>query len=578
MTTPGQLPGPGENPQQIGSGWNQDVTEESVKQWARNQVMPGFGNAFTGQLDLWGSFKSIDDFLIQLKNAITKGQIPAPGPLLDIFDKMDGVDDGILDINKTLNQIRDVFNNLVVTPINSVVSGIKDWFNNLLGWKSNTTESHQSLVNDVWAGVTQQAPVIDKTPEEVKDAVSALKARSDSLRTENELRYSSSVAIWQGVVPGGDVTCPVSSGLIIDGYYDDEGTGRYHRVGSTTDTSSVIALFRARSSVQRDIITFLGKVGVLENMSDVRVLLWSYREEEDMWEVVATSPNIFSEVSTTPFWIDALLESSYTPYIGELMGVSWWVNDGQMDIASNQMSFATQIPAYHSVPYGTNAAIPYSAPPVVGSRQPITPNDSIWYMDAIPFAQVAPDLGQIVQSPPQYWFDDFNTPDTSYNYTGIGYPTGGILKYIGTTDGIQRLCTNAQMSTDRMRVEATSSAPTAMHAKMILHCTSDGKYGVELRVTNVGVGLWSRDKDGTETMQVLNSKSITTGARWALEFDPTTSTYRGYQDGVQVFEWADPTNIAYRGRGRRSAGLAVCRDSFVNSAAWDDFLVYDVTD
>lgn len=174
MTTPGQLPGPGENPQQIGSGWNQDVTEESVKQWARNQVMPGFGNAFTGQLDLWGSFKSIDDFLIQLKNAITKGQIPAPGPLLDIFDKMDGVDDGILDINKTLNQIRDVFNNLVVTPINSVVSGIKDWFNNLLGWKSNTTESHQSLVNDVWAGVTQQAPVIDKTPEEVKDAVSAL--------------------------------------------------------------------------------------------------------------------------------------------------------------------------------------------------------------------------------------------------------------------------------------------------------------------------------------------------------------------------------------------------------------------
>lgn len=67
MTTPGQSPGAGENPQQIGSGWNQDVTEDSVKQWARGQVMPGFGSAFEGQFDL---FKI-------LTNAITGGFVPA---------------------------------------------------------------------------------------------------------------------------------------------------------------------------------------------------------------------------------------------------------------------------------------------------------------------------------------------------------------------------------------------------------------------------------------------------------------------------------------------------------------------
>lgn len=551
-----------------------------------SDLWDGVEDAFDWIRKLIGSFTGtirdgIDDAIQDAIKFVSQlGEILAGGNPLDILPTLAG--HTISTIKTTINQIGDVFNGIVVTPINNIVTSIRDWFLDLVGWKGNTTTKHQNLVNEVWSGVTQKAPEIDKTPEEVKEAVATLKARSDSLRTENELRYSSSVAIWQGPVPGGDVTCPVSDGLVIDASYPDGGGSRAHRVATTGRYVSSIAVFRARSSVQRDVITFLAKAIHLYNMSDFRVLLWSYQEDDDEWEIVAMSENVFSEVSTQPFWIDAKLQESYTPYIGELMGVSWWADDGQIDIASSHQSFAPQIPAYNSVPYGTSATASYPYPyfsPAVGVRKGFTKEDETWFMDAIPFAQVAPDLGQIAQQPPQYWFDDFNTPgDTAYNYTGNGNFSSGSLKYVGSADGVQKLFTNSQMSTDRMRIEATCTKPTAMHAKMIIHCSSDGKYGVELRITNVGIGLWLIGREGIETRVVLNSRSITAGARIALEFDPTTSKYRGYMGGALMFEWADLDNSAYRGRGRRSAGLGVCRDSFVNSAAWDDLLVFDVTD
>lgn len=73
MTVPNQSPGSGDTPIEVGSGWGQDTTEETVKQWARNQVTPGFGDAYTGQFDL---FKFLTQMILGGGISIPEGLNP----------------------------------------------------------------------------------------------------------------------------------------------------------------------------------------------------------------------------------------------------------------------------------------------------------------------------------------------------------------------------------------------------------------------------------------------------------------------------------------------------------------------
>ncbi|WP_216622392.1 hypothetical protein, partial [Mycolicibacterium fortuitum] len=50
---------------------------------------------------------------------------------------VDGLEDSLGDLQTTLNQIGDIFNNAVVTPINSVVQSVQDWFNQWFGGGSD---------------------------------------------------------------------------------------------------------------------------------------------------------------------------------------------------------------------------------------------------------------------------------------------------------------------------------------------------------------------------------------------------------------------------------------------------------
>src|SRR5699024_1810715 len=50
---------------------------------------------------------------------------------------------------RMVNQVIDIFNGLVVTPINDAIQGVIDWWNDLWGFRRDTTEAVQETENTV---------------------------------------------------------------------------------------------------------------------------------------------------------------------------------------------------------------------------------------------------------------------------------------------------------------------------------------------------------------------------------------------------------------------------------------------
>lgn len=521
-----------------------------------------------------GSFDTVEELVQDLIPAIIRkvlGDLGSllgggsteldPGEAADIVSKIPVVGD----IAKALQGIS--------SGINSALQDGADFISGIVG-------RHQDLTNMVWSGATQQnTEEQDRTEQQVRDAVSALKARSDTLRSENELRYGSSVPIWQGLVPGGDVTCSVDN-LNLDEWIsltDSRGdtSDIFQPITQVNQGGIAVAVFRARSTVRRDFVTFIAQT-VATGMTEFRVGLWTYRYDEDKWEMVARSGNITTDISTTADWVDAPLETSYSPEVGELMAVTWYCNGGQVHLASSRtIQVDEPLPAYHSVPYGTNTTLFSNTNYAPGSKVALTKEAVTWQIGGTPFAQIAPNLGQEVELPPQYWFDDFNSYKSGYN--GLGWPSGGKFQFQGTTDGSQSIYITSQMSTDRMRVEASASGTTAVDCGVAIHCDANGSYGVRVAVSSSEIRVYTADWGGTFT-QRATAGNTSGAARWSVEFIPGTSTYVVQKNGTTVVSWQDTGNLASRGKGRRSAGLRVSRSTFINSPSWDDFLVFDVTD
>ncbi|QBP33262.1 minor tail protein [Gordonia phage BrutonGaster] len=521
------------------------------------------------------------------------------------------IGDLIAGLQTMLNQIGEIVRGVIVTPINNMVSNFKDWFLGLVGWQSNTSNKHQELTNMVWQGATTQPIEENLTEQQVKDAVAALKARSEALQRENELRYSTAVPLWQGLIPGGDVTCDVNTVSVRDNwniavsgssggtaahthsagsYSVDLALGNVSAITANADTAYVgpFATFRARSDVGRNVGTFLARG--LGSLTDARLSLWTYDYENDRWMCVLVSNNFVSQVGLDYGWVDATFPEEYTPSVGELMGVMWTASGtGNMMVAcsfgSGDAIGNWAIPKYHSVPYGTTVNVGLTSAPARGLT--VTLNSSQpWRIGRTPFCQIAPDLGQVVTPPPQYWFDDFNTNNSAaYTLGGGAKLKNGQFAYNGGGDGVQYIIYKGQMATDKMAVEATISGTGVPTNQLRMHCTTNGTSGVSLVINGTGTGnnsamltyvSASNPAGLTEVKRASDNPNTYGPGRWRIEFDPDTVTYTITKGGNFILDWADPTNLAQRGKGKRTGGLGIQHALFLNGGTWDDLLIYDI--
>ncbi|AOE44443.1 minor tail protein [Gordonia phage JSwag] len=555
----------------IGGGFGQDVTETAVKQMF----------AVPKVTSVVGAVQTLEDKLSSLPLEALEGfQALVPdglsNPFTSVSDAVGRIISSLAEaprvfLSRIVNQIMEIFQGLIVTPINSAVQGIKDWFNGLLNWRGNTEDNHRSLTNMVWSGATSQAAVEDRTEQEVRDAVASLKARSEALRTENELRYRSAVPMYQGLIPGGDVTCSLD-----DVRMSDESSF------PLTQSSNLMAVFRARSDAPRNVITFLARGQ--GSVSSLRASLWSYDDDTDTWVPVGLSAGVHSQLSVSSEydWIDAtILDEPHSPTVGELMGVQWsMAGTGTVYIASTSSGDNPRIPAYHSVPYG-HATITGTA---YAPRQ-LTDRNT-WWVGSIPFAQVAPDLGQTYTPDPQYWFDDFNTDSSTmyllYNGARI---SNGRFGFSGTTDTTQYLVYKGQLATPNLRIEATSGVHNGRASLMRLGCDQNGRSGVSLLLRGSGSNVTAElstvsagDAGSTTLRTTATVPQDSVSNRWALEYNESTKRYYVSLNGslIPELEWQDLSNLAMRGKGKRSGGLGVSRSLGFNSTTWDNLLMYDV--
>ncbi|ANA86385.1 minor tail protein [Gordonia phage OneUp] len=520
------------------------------------------------------------------------------------------IGDLISGLQTMLNQIGEIVRGVIVTPINNMVSNFKDWFLGLVGWQNNTTSKHQQLNNMVWQGATTQPVEENLTEQQVRDAVAALKARSESLKRENELRYSTAVPLWQGLIPGGDVTCDINMVSVRDNWVvpiagtsggqgfpsHDHGPGSYnsnlnlgnlYSVTANTGTAHVgpFAAFRARSDVGRNVGTFLARA--VGSLTDARLSLWTYDYEKDRWMCVSVSNNCASQIGVDYGWVDATFPEEYTPSVGELMAVMWTASgSGNMLVAT---SFGSgdgignwRIPAYHSVPYGNHLNVSLTNAPTRGTAVALGVAAG-WRTGRVPFCQIAPNLGQVYTLPPQYWFDDFNTANNAaYTLGGGAKIKDGHFAYQGgVVAGTHYIVYKGQMSTDEMAIEASLGGLNIVPSQIRMHTNTNGASGVAALINTADSGSAIlhvvNPTDPTAMTEVKRVGGLTTGAaRWRIEFDPSTSTYYIKRNGTVVLDWADPTNTASRGKGKRTGGLGCTRAAFTNSPAWDDLLIYDI--
>ncbi|QDF15399.1 minor tail protein [Gordonia phage Mollymur] len=126
-----------------------------------------FGGLMDGQAadtqELFDSFLPIQDFVKAVVDTMS-GDSGALGRFLGTWlDSIDWLNvenwafevPGLDLLQRIVNQVMDILNGLIVTPINSAVAGIKDWFSDLLNWRTRTATDVDSIADNINNAVTE---------------------------------------------------------------------------------------------------------------------------------------------------------------------------------------------------------------------------------------------------------------------------------------------------------------------------------------------------------------------------------------------------------------------------------------
>lgn len=186
------------------------------------------------------------DYLVPILQDFV-GEVPIVGDLIEILS---GVEDGNLDdvgtwvnnltsglgnVQQMVNQIADIINGLVVTPINAAVQGVKDWFAGLLGFRSTTTTNvatAQSSADTAYSNANAAYALAQTAEQDAADAVDAAEAAANQAADAQEtadVAYANA-SYWEAecVVSSADVLLGVNELLI--GLCQNVPTGKTRKI------------------------------------------------------------------------------------------------------------------------------------------------------------------------------------------------------------------------------------------------------------------------------------------------------------------------------------------------------------
>lgn len=243
------------------------------------------------------------------------------------------------------------------------------------------------------------------------------------------------------------------------------------------------------------------------------------------------------------------------------------------------------------ISYPAMAALPGFRPAKNGttrnggtSASPSTIADgSVGYSDEVPFLWVGADTG--VNNVPRTFSDPFNRVAVGNSWALRSTTstqltiTGDALAFNGGSDGTQAGVYVYPLTTDHQRVQIQLKENANAQPTRGILC-ADGTLtnwaGVEVR--NSDVRIVSGSAVGTVTTRATVSTSNVAGDGFALEYTPGDNTFRVFKNSnpTAILSWVDSGNVVSHGSGKRFVGASLTRSFFVNAAAIDAWLGFDV--
>lgn len=624
MTTPGQ-PAPdgafviGGGGTSTGSSYGQGLTDPA----AAHLMLGGFTSiaSIANPLEAVTSAMSMfADALLKLPLDVLKLFEPLiPGDLGDLFSTVGGAVQAIIGhfqaigplltstfnsfINTTYNilssavqQVLDIFNGLVVTPINSAIQGVKDWFNgitaNIFGFTSDIFGINtliQNIINTIWSALKGLPIVGGFVPD--------LPALANAVQTQQVNQQNATIATvtnggyrnpsWVCRYPIADVTFPeiLNAAWSVYGVTGaaSTGTAHTHTLPGADDAYAVKVLQPIMANEARFGVITMTNTGVLDTLAaamripsgtinNVFLELLRIDTAAGTAKTVA-SVNIASLI---PVGTEDFVEAPITPVIAQagesyLLKIRNSTNNGnyvQVN-ALRATSAATGKYAMTTSASGLTNNTTYNS----------TQLTSIMNVGgSTPFGMVA------VKNPvptAQSFSDDFNRVGIG----GLWYPmsntganqidiTSSRAGFQSTTNGDQVGLYIKPVSGNQMLVEANVYDRVATPRLGVMSCCNreltEGVYlGVNASTANIYTGAW-----GSLTQR--KTISVTGGdAKWGLYNDPSAAKFIVLRDGTDVGSWIDTGGVVHLGAEFRYGGIRITRASGVNAGTLDNWLLRD---
>lgn len=534
-----------------------------------NAITSAFQGDFGPLEDLLGEV--IEGFVAgftDLKAAFEGTYTGTDSVLLGIQSFVSGKWLGLGNAQTMLQQIADILNGLIVTPINSAVQGVKDWFAGLLGWQSSTT-----------------ADVATATSNAASASSSAANAQSTANSAQGTADMANTVAVYttfnvtsnKPLYRSMDPTAEVSFDFQI--LATDNG-GAMNTV-AITQTVARFAKIRVGNDQIMNTMSYLAyKAGTV---SAFYYDIYKFRNSDSGWDLLYSSPNLAPDLTTAPAKPQYLFSVPGLPFTAtEKYAIQFRMN-GSGTVYMAGKNFPTQfVPGFEPEVLGASrdpSATP--TPMIITNAQMDTYNDA-----PVPYIEIGSNVGQV--GIPRSWYVNFNNSDWNgwvrQHYAANGQDlkiTNGVVEYDGTTDGYQYAYFGSQTATDDMEAQIYFNRSSAIRSAVGICHDNSGMGGLILAVDSSGVYFSKQNSLGSFTQKA--SFSYTSGAgtykiRYvsagnyfiAFKLNPIDNSWQAVTD-----PWYDTANEIQHGIGHRFGGIVMNRGFFQTGAGMDDFYLRD---
>lgn len=249
----------------------------------------------------------------------------------------------VTEVRVVVNQIIDILNGLVVTPINGAVQGVVDWFSGLGSRLDHDDDRHGSLLDGLWGGLSRSGG----SGKSIADVGNAAASTADLTDTAVQ------VGEWNNAVLSLRNNKSLSAGVDETSesnysYEDIWGIGTEPAAAySATETAVPVAYWRATEVAKKGFIAWFGK-GIV---SELRIDVYRADYVGGKWEHIHTSSNVAGLADGTwrilTYNIASLIDR-IDVYEGVVLGVAWRVvGAGTHSIAGKPIAGLPEHPTIH---------------------------------------------------------------------------------------------------------------------------------------------------------------------------------------------------------------------------------------